>query len=79
MARNVLNLVRYAAYSLLALACIVGGLVGMDIIPKQRFDSLPQWLRFVLFVCFVMSCIAVVYGFIDDYRQIRRARGTPRE
>lgn len=70
------KLVRYIAYSVLALACIVGGLVGMDIIPKQRFDSLPQWLQVVLFLCFVISCIAVVYGFIDDYRQIRRARRT---
>ena len=69
-----MKLLRYIAYSVLAVACIVGGLVSLDVIPKQRFESLPQWLQVVLFVCFVISCVAVVYGFIDDYRQIRRAR-----
>ncbi len=71
-----MKLLRYIAYSVLAVACIVGGLVSLDVIPKQRFQNLPQWLQVVLFSCFVISCVAVVYGFIDDYRQIRRARQT---
>jgi len=71
-----MKLLRYIACSVLAVACIVGGLVSLDVIPKQRFQDLPQWLQVVLFSCFVISCVAVVYGFIADYRQIRRARQT---
>jgi hypothetical protein len=50
--------------------------VSLDVIPKQRFQNLPQWIQVVLFICFVISSVAVVYGFIDDYRRIRRARQT---
>lgn len=71
-----MKLLRYIACSVLAVACIVGGLVSLDVIPKQRFQNLPQWLQVALFSCFVISCVAVFYGFIDDYRQIRRARQT---
>lgn len=68
------KVIRYIAYSIVGVASVLGALVLSDVIPKQRFQSLPQWLRVLLFVCVVISCAATVYGFIDDYRQIRRAR-----
>jgi hypothetical protein len=69
-----MKIVRYIACAVVGVACIVGGVVALDIIPKRRFDSLPQWLQVVLFVCLVISCAEVVYGFIEDYRRIWRGR-----
>ena len=51
-----------------------GGLVSLNVISMRQIQNLPVSLRLVLFACFVASCVAVVYGFIDDYRQIRRMR-----
>ncbi|HMJ66035.1 MAG TPA: hypothetical protein VK615_11855 [Candidatus Binatia bacterium] len=68
-----MKLLRNIGYVGLSLASIVGALVVFEVLPIERFERI-LWVKVTLLICFVISAIVTIFGFIYEYYQIRKGR-----